>query len=189
MKPEHGQFLPLHVLALRLRALVLALGECAGSPWWKTEFMNETGLRFLERLCPRTFVRAAIHAAGKAACDAHDRAVGRVGVYHLFRLPESLDAEINRMPPNADQDFVTAFRAALGNPDKLMELLAPLGGRTEGGEASLGARRIGTDTDLMTHSAFEVTAALYHRAFMQRNPVFAYFAAEQSGGAGDDGHT
>ncbi len=183
MKSEHGQILLLPVVALRLRALVLALGECAGSSWWKTEFMNETGLRFLERLCPRTFFRAAIHAGGRAACDAHDRAVGRVGVYHLFRLTEPLDAEISRMPPNADESFVTAFRAALGHPDKLMEMLASLCHQTEEREASLGARRIGMDRDLMTHAALEATASVYHQAFMQRSPVFPYFA-EQGGSRG-----
>ena len=184
MKSEHEQVLPLPVIAIRLRALVLALGECASPPWWKTEFMNETGLRFLERLYPRTFVRAAIHAAGEAACDAHDRAVGRVGVYHLFRLPESLDAEINRMPPNADEEFLSVFRAALGNLDQLMELLASLCSQTEIRDASQGARRIGTDRDLTTHRTFDATAAVYHRAFKQMNPVFPYFAAEQTGGGG-----
>lgn len=179
MKAEHGQEIALPVVALRLRALVLALGECVAPSWWKTEFVNETGLRFLERLCPRTFFHAAVHAAGKAACGAHDRAVGRVGVYHLFRLPDSLDAEINRMPPNADDAFVTAFRAALGYPDKLMEMLESLCKQTEGQDGSLGARRIGTDKDLMTTAAFEVTAAVYHRAFMQRSPVFPYFSVEQ----------
>jgi hypothetical protein len=64
----------LPLLILRLRAIVLALGESAASPWWKTEFMDENWLRFLERLYPRTFYLAAIHAAGKAAIDAHDRA-------------------------------------------------------------------------------------------------------------------
>ena len=184
MKPVHDQILSLPVFGLRLRAVVLALGERAGSSWWKTEFMNEAGLRFLERLCPRTFFHAAVHAAGKAASDAHDRAVGRVGVYHLFRLPESLDAEINRMLPGVDEDFVTAFRAALGNPDKLMEMLESLCGQAKEGDTSPGARRLGTDRDLMTHSAFEAAAASYHSAFMQKNPVFPYFAAEQSGGRG-----
>jgi hypothetical protein len=67
-----GKDIPLGLLALRLRALVLALGESTTPAWWKTEFMNETGLRFLERLYPRTSFQAAVHAAGKAASDAHD---------------------------------------------------------------------------------------------------------------------
>lgn len=45
-------------LILRLRAVVLALGESAAPAWWKTEFMNETGPRFLERLYPRTTLSA-----------------------------------------------------------------------------------------------------------------------------------
>ena len=108
MTSEHEmQNPPLPLLVFRLRALVLALGESTAPAWWKTELMNETGLRFLERLYPRTSFQAAVHAAGKAASDAHDRAVGRVGVYHLFRLPESLETEINRMLPDSDEGFVS----------------------------------------------------------------------------------
>ncbi len=66
MNTEHeNQALPLPFLALRLRAVVLALGESASPAWWKTEFLNETGLRFLDRLYPRTSVHAAVHAAAK----------------------------------------------------------------------------------------------------------------------------
>lgn len=185
MKMEHQkQILPVPLHALRLRALVLALGESVRPAWWKTEFMNETGLRFLERLYPRTSFEAAVHAAGRAACDVHDRAVGRVGVYHLFRLPESLEAEINRIPPDSDVEFVSRFRASLGHPDKLMELLAALWSGDEGTDTAPGAKRIGTDRDLMTADGFEKTAAVYRHAFTQGKPGFPYFAAEQDGGRG-----
>jgi hypothetical protein len=92
--------IPRHIFTLRLRALVLLLGETAVPVWWKTEFMNETGFRFLERLYPRTYYRAAVHAAGKAACEALDKAVGRAGLYHLFRLPESLETELHTFTPS-----------------------------------------------------------------------------------------
>ena len=36
----------------------------------------------------------------------------------------------------------------------------------------------------MTYSAFDATATVYHRAFKQMDPVFPYFAAEQSGDRG-----
>jgi hypothetical protein len=107
------------ILAFRLRALVLALGECVLPPWWKTGFMSETGFRFLERLYPHTFVHAAVYSAGKAACDIHDRAVGRVGVYHLFRLPETLEAGVHAIPPAEDVDFIAQFRSCLGEPEGL----------------------------------------------------------------------
>lgn len=182
MRIEYGkQTLPL--LALRLRALVLSLGESSTPAWWKTEFMNETGLRFLERLYPRTPFLAAIHAAGKAASDTHDRAVGRIGVYHLFRLPESLETEISRIPPNLDEDFFSALRTALGQPEKLMDMLTPLccGARMD---AAPGAKRIGTDKDLITIAGFEKTAAVYHQAFAQGKLGFPYFSEEQAEGSG-----
>ena len=185
MKTKHQeQIPPLPLLAFRLRALILALGESVSPAWWKTEFMNETGLRFLERLYPRTSFQAAVHAAGRAACDVHDRAVGRIGVYHLFRLPESLEAEVNRIPPDFDEEFVFRFRTALGHPDKLMELLASLCSGAAGTDAAPGAKRIGTDKDLMTAAGFEKTAAVYQYAFARGKPGFPYFAAVQSGGRG-----
>lgn len=184
MTSEHEkQKPPLPHIVFRLRALVLALGESTAPTWWKTEFMNETGLRFLERLYPRTSFQAAVHAAGKAASDAHDRAVGRVGVYHLFRLPESMETEINRMPPDSDRVFFSALRAALGRPEKLMELLVPLCSGT-GTDTAPGAKRIGTDKDLMTTAGFEKTASAYHHAFAQGKPGFPYFTAETDGGRG-----
>jgi hypothetical protein len=140
--------------------------------------MNETGLRFLERLYPRTYFHAAIHATGRAACDVHDRAVGRVRVYHLFRLPESLEAEMNRVPPNTDEEFITAFRPALCHLGKLMDLLTPLCDGAAGTDTAPGAKRIGTDQDLMVAAGFEKTAAVYNHAFAQGKPCFPYFAAE-----------
>jgi len=91
---EVSEHKPLLECIIRLRAVVLALGESVQPPWWRTGFLNETGLRFLERLYPRSAFRAAVHAAGKAACEIHDQAIGRRGVFHLFRLPEALEAEV-----------------------------------------------------------------------------------------------
>lgn len=182
MTPGHEkQNLPLPLLVFRLRAIVLALGESASHAWWKTEFMNEVGLKFLERIYPRTFFQAAVQAAGKAASDVHDQAVGRVGVYHLFRLPESLETEIHRMPLDSVETFFTAMRDALGHPEKLMYLLKLLCVEA-GADAAPGAKRIGNDKDFLTTAGFEKIAAMYHRAFVQGKPSFPYFAAEPVGG-------
>lgn len=180
MKMENEGQVPLPLLVLRLRSLVLTLGESVRPAWWKTEFMNETGLRFLERLYPRSSFRAAVYAAGKAACEVHDRAVGRVGVYHLFRLPEFLEAEIHVILPSADEDFVTQFRSSLGRPDRLREMLGSLGEGGDGKDNAPGPRRIGTEADLTTLPAFRTAASVYRCAFDQGKPAFPYFAAEQS---------
>ncbi|AGG07406.1 hypothetical protein B1772_01285 [Dehalococcoides mccartyi] len=178
---ENALTLPLSLL--RLRALVLALGESVSPDWWKTGFMSETGLRFLERIYPRTFLHAAVRSAGKAASDTHDRAVGRVGVYHLFRLPGYLEAEIGRIPFESDPDFVSSFRVALGQPDKLLELLTQLF-RRPGMDAGPGAKRLGTDKDLTDPASYERIAAAYHHAFSEGKPGFPYFTIEHIGVGG-----
>lgn len=171
--------IPRHIFAVRLRALVLALGETAVSAWWKTEFMNETGLRFLERLYPRTPIRAAVHAAGRAACEAHDKAVGRVGVYHLFRLPESLETEIHSSPSSDDEEFISRFRSCLGRREDLMEMLSTLcDGQTPKNTAA-GPKRIGAASDAASIDALGMAASIYHDAFKRVKPAFPYFAAEQ----------
>ncbi|MGB6067045.1 MAG: BrxE family protein [Desulfomonilaceae bacterium] len=178
MKMTEPQVISVPVLALRLRALVLALGEAGSPPWWKTEFMNETGFRFLERLYPRSYFRAAVHAAGQAACKSHDRAVGRVGVYHLFRLPESLEVEMHHISTTTDAEFVSEFRLGLGDPGKLMDMLASMSGATKGKEDGLGAQRIGVATDLTKSDAFSKAAAVYVHAFSQGKQGFPYFVVE-----------
>jgi hypothetical protein len=178
MTVPEPQELSLPAFALRLRALVVALGERARPPWWKTEFMTETGFRFLERLYQRSYFRAAVHAAGQAACEIHDKAAGRVGVYHLFRLPESLEAEMHRISTSADEEFVSEFRLGLSDARKLMEMLASMHGTPQGVDAGPGARRIGAAKDLAKSDAFCKTAAFYLNAFKQGQPSFPYFAAE-----------
>jgi len=181
MSKDKGIQISPALFACRLRVLVLALGESALPAWWKTEFMNETGLRFLERLYPRSSFRAAVHAAGKAACEVHDRAVGRVGVYHLFRLPESLEVDVYESQPSTDEGFIESLRSCLGQQDKLLDMLTPLCDGEELKNNAAGPRRIGTDSDAATVEALGRAAAVYHQAFNLGQPTFPYFAAEQNG--------
>jgi hypothetical protein len=173
------QSLPLS--AFRLRSLVLALGEVERPPWWPTEFMSETGFRFLERLYPRSYFHAAVHAAGKAACTVHDGAVGRVGVYHLFRLPEWLEIEIHTISRSMDDDFPARFRPILGQKDKLMEMLGILCHNENAKDIPPGPKRIGSHSDLKTFRALHKTAAVYLRAFSQGKAGYPYFEGEQGG--------
>ena len=177
MKKDNQAQALLHILAIRLRVLILALGESAQPPWWKTEFMNKTGLSFLERLYPRTPIRAAVHAAGRAACDAHDKAVGRVGVYHLFRLPESLESEIHAFPSFGDDEFISQFRLCLGRREDLIKMLTTLCSDQEPTTGTAGPKRIGTELDATKMEALVRAAAVYRDAFTQGKPAFPYFAA------------
>ena len=44
----------------RLQVLASVLGGAAHAKWWRTEFLTAAGLRFLDRLYPRTSCAAAI---------------------------------------------------------------------------------------------------------------------------------
>ena len=141
--------------------------------------MNETGFRYLERLYPRSFFNAALHAAGRAACDIHDRGAGRIGVYHLFRLSEGLEEDIRAATVAVQYDIIEKFRSALGDVPLLMDRLKTLcDGRTVEG-ALPGPRRIGDHKDLRREDAFKEAAAVYFHAFKTGKPAFPYFAVAQ----------
>jgi len=167
----------LPVLCLRLRALVLALGESASPSWWRTGLMTETGLKYLERLYPRTYFHAAVYTAGKAAARVHDNAAGRRGVYHLFRLPDAFEADIRRSPFDRDVDFLGPFREALGRQKKLMELIRPLG--DESIDYTPGAKRLGGKNDLLDPKGLARSAGVYFKAFTEGKPSFPYFTEEE----------
>jgi hypothetical protein len=175
MKKER---LPIHAFAFRLRALVLGIGESNRPPFWKTEFFNETGFRFLERIYPRTFFKAAIYSAGKGACEIHDRAVGRVGIYHLFRLPELLELDIHRIILNSYDEFPLHLRSNLGSFEKLMTMLKELYESPEDSRVTPGAKRIGSDRSLLTDDMLEKMADSYYRSFDQGKLEFPYFSED-----------
>lgn len=166
------------LLVIHIQALVLALGESVQPPWWKTEFMSKTGMSFLERLYPRSYYRAAVHAAGKAACEVHDRAVGRVGAYHLFRLPESIEIEIYSLAPSSDDEFTDFFYSCLEQPEKLMELLLAISAGEVQKSITPGPKKMGSGAALLTPEAFASIASVYQTAFKQGKPVYPYFTAE-----------
>jgi len=167
-------------LLARLRVLVLAVGEASQPPWWRTQFMGETGLRFLERLYPRTFFAAAVHAAGSAAREIHDRAIGRRGAYHLFRAPEHFEmrirAHIAAFSSNQSND---APGKNLGDTQKLLSELKSISG--EGPEKATGPRRLGTAKVFGDPEATKRMAGMYHAAFVSGVQAFPYFESEGSG--------
>lgn len=166
---------------LNLRAVVSALGEIVHPVWWGTAFMSETGFRFLERLYPRSFFNAALHAVGHAACEIHDRSVGRIGAYHLFRLTEGLEEEIRETSGAASQSFINGFRSDLGNAARMMERLRILCDDRTSESVLPGPRRMGYERDLRRRDVFAEAAAVYFHAFETGKAAFPYFTVEQNG--------
>src|SRR5436853_2336096 len=83
-----------HIHAIcHLRLHVAALGERLSPPWWRTEFLSSTGLRYVQRLFPRMYLAAALESATVAARRDHDANIGRRS-FHLFRLPAHMECQL-----------------------------------------------------------------------------------------------
>ena len=106
-----------------LRLVVGYLGQRKLSGWWDCDLLSPTGFRFLETIFPRTACAAALRSTTEAACTVHDRALGRVGNYHLFRLPPTLEDRLQQTIE--DLDWSEAAKQ-IESPDTAMEALKQL---------------------------------------------------------------
>jgi hypothetical protein len=157
---------------LEIRFLVGFLGENRQSAWWDTSFLDATGTRFLQTTFPRTYLSAGLRSTSEAARIVHDSRIGRVGVFHLFRLPvdieDQLESEIN-----ADGQFVSeATELTKEGTLRMMRDLfqTPLA-------APKGPVQIGVPSRILTIDSVSELAAHYHSAFSQGIQCFPYFAA------------
>ena len=161
------------MIVLRLRALVLALGEASAPPWWRTEYLSGADLRILERIYPRTAFAAALHASGTAARTIHDTSTGRGSIYHLFRLPIPREREIcTLLLATHGARLTEELRPALGNRDELMDQLRALA--VEVPEEVIGPWCVGKSRDLQRPEVYKRMAGAYLRGFGTGNKIFPY---------------
>lgn len=170
----------LPVELIKLRAIVLALGERADPPWWKTKIMRGIGFRFLERIYPRSYFWAAINTAGKAACDVHDLSVGRVGVYHLFRFPAGLEIDVHNCFYDLNKKITDEIIGLCDNEDWLIGKLKDLCNGQTTKNFIPGAIKIGNEHDCYKTEILKITASLYLSAFESGKQIFPYFISEMN---------
>ena len=170
MTASHKHLTPI----LKLRLLIAFLGEKKQFGWWDTSFLDATGRGFLERPFPRTAVHAATRSTSEAACRAHDAAIGRVAVFHLFRLPleqeESLDLRLTGVPASDLVSLVPSKDAALTNLETLINKSAP---------SASGPIQVGHERQIGTPASVAQLAATYAAAFRAGATVFPYFVQEK----------
>jgi len=161
---------------LKLRLLVGFLGEKRQAGWWDCGFLAPTGLRFLETVFPRTSIEAALRSTSQAARSLHDSRIGRVGVFHLFRLPVEKEDIVESLMKEVHQFGVPGLtvskEAALANLGAMAEtkLTAPV-----------GPVQVGIEKGVVTPTAISVMAAHYYSAFVGGFQCFPYFAGNPNG--------
>jgi len=159
-----------------LRLVVGYLGQSKQSGWWDCDFMDAVGLRFLESTFPRTARAAALRSTTEAACIVHDQALGRIGNYHLFRLPPALEDriehEIQRIDWNEFGKHIESRDAAMDILKKTADTLV---------KAPSGPVQVGVANRILTATAIRELAAHYDSAFQDSIRCFPYFAPEKNG--------
>jgi hypothetical protein len=158
-----------------LRLVVGYLGEHRQSGWWDCDFLDATGLRFLQTTFPRTARTAALRSTTEAACIVHDRALGRVGNYHLFRLPPELE---DRLEQASDRMDWAESDKHIESRDVAMATLGRLADTVL--KAPEGPVQVGVERRILTATAIHELAAHYRSAFQDGIRCFPYFSPEQN---------
>lgn len=78
----------------RLRVIVGYLGEKAQFDWWPSGFLTPASVAFLNPVFARTTPLAQYQGIKEAARRVHDNHIGVGRVFHLFRLPETLEQSL-----------------------------------------------------------------------------------------------
>jgi hypothetical protein len=155
---------------LRLRLTVAALGELLPRPWWRSQFLSPTGLRYMERVFPRRFLAAALASTTVAACRDHDVSVG-IRSYHLFRLPPRFEDRLSELAAEGE-----AMQAP-GTVSEIVDGLTQLGSEVDL-PSGPGPKSLGSVEDILKSKVLCSIAGLYARAAREETRTYPYFDAE-----------
>ena len=166
---------PLYTVA-HLRLQVAALGERLSPPWWRTEFLSQTGLRYVARIFSRTALTAALESTTMAARREHDASIGRRS-FHLFRLPAHLESQLAHVI-HTDGVFTDS-----GLPDTPEDIIAALEvlALQDTTLTGAGPRLLGSIKDIHKPATITKLAALYAHAARKGERTYPYFEAVEHG--------
>jgi hypothetical protein len=161
---------------IRARLLVARLGEYASAPWWRSQASTEVSGRWLQRLFPRTAARAALEISSRAALAVHDAKLGGTGVYHLFRLPVSLEAGVHDVLVRNDAKVSALLETVQG--DGGIQMLADMAS-SERVESVSGPLNCGRVSALQRGRALQRLCAAYVGGFQFGAAVFPYLEPDE----------
>jgi len=153
---------------IRLRTIIGYLGEKEQYNWWPSSFYSPSSEAFLEPVFNRTQALARLTGVSRAASRVHDEYIGIGAVYHLFRLPESLEHRIvaHRQHEENESKVLMGQEAALA----WMREYA-----VEISDTPVGPIRVDSIGLLKNEKIWREVAALYLYAFEMDIRIYPYF--------------
>lgn len=152
----------------RLRVLVGYLGERQQSNWWVSSFLDRTSEAFLTPVFGHSVANARVVGVTEAARRIHDDAIGVGRVFHLFRLPETLEQELHRTLAQSKN------AAAVESAEAALEELGTFSSAKVA--AKTGPVHVGP-LDMLADARWVSTVAGHYRmAFTTGVQSFPYFA-------------
>ncbi len=161
------------IFLARLRLLVGYLGEQNQFNWWPCSFFSPSSKAFLVPVFGKTSFLAQYYGVKEAAAKAHDNYIGiGRGVFHLFRLSETIEQELHTLLRDSE-----IFQQATGEISSMTDALHTLElcGATDIGLA-VGPVRIGSLDDVERKDIWRVAARLYSQSFETSDKVFPFFS-------------
>lgn len=162
---------------VQLRTVVAYLGEQTQPQWWHTNFFSSNNQVFLSPIYPRTVFLSKYHGTRQAASLIHDDYTGVGGqVYHLFRLPETIEQALHEYlldPIHSDR-----VQTCIVSSEKAMQTLLELSGESSGLQPESGPVSVGASDHVQQRNLWQKVARYYYAAFVQGTKTYPYIAHE-----------
>ena len=155
----------------RLRVIVGYLGEKAQFDWWPSGFLTPASVAFLNPVFARTTPLAQYQGIKEAARRVHDDHIGVGRVFHLFRLPETLEQSLFEVLQ--DPARATAAHQDISTQATALAALQSFC-RAPTAMQQQGPIQIGTSADLDDGTRIAAAAGCYHAAFTLRMRSYPY---------------
>jgi hypothetical protein len=162
---------------LTLRVCVGYLGELHQLNWWTSSFYSENSNAFLIHVFGKTSLKAQYYGVRDAAAIVHDEVIGiGEGVFHLFRLPESLERDFHDLL--AQPKVVDIIKNQTTSKETAWEYLESVSKGSN--ENSIGPIRIGNISDIDSPATWSKASMYYYQAFLNGNKSFPYIMEEKN---------
>ena len=151
------------------------LGERQSPPWWTSSFFSEESESFLAPAFPRSKFLAQYAGAVQAAARVHDERIGVGSVYHLFRLPETVEQAIRRT--FHDEQFANKLAKHIKDTNPAIAFLRSSGDSPKA--SSVGPTLVGSVQQIVDLTSWRKVAGEYAHAFETKREMYPFFADRQ----------